>query len=182
MGENQITQYDILMKKLDSIIKENNLDPISIKSLLLSSVEFLDDEESNAQAIILTPSDLSNVKSIKLRNAKINLKFALNVIFSAKTIFSDNQMWMIFSILNVVNLLKDQSTITLGESEAIVLYVIYKLRRANEDKISRYIHDCDELRKDTINIEQSLDLLEKIGTIEMIGGEYTIKEIVIIRY
>ena len=91
-------------------------------------------------------------------------------------------MWMIFSILNVVNLLKDQSTITLGESEAIVLYVIYKLRRANEDKISRYIHDCDELRKDTINIEQSLDLLEKIGAIEMIGGEYTIKEIVIIRY
>lgn len=44
MGENQITQYDILMKKLDSIIKENNLDPISIKSLLLSSVEFMDDE------------------------------------------------------------------------------------------------------------------------------------------
>ncbi len=185
MGEKQLTEYDLLLRELEPLIEEKSLDRITVRSLLLSSVEIDEPEMGTAQVAVVSPKGLSKGKSLKLKNVKIGLKLALNSIFAVKTALSEEGCWLILCILKIICSLVSIMTVEFEKEESAALFAVYRLRSASSSRIIQYIDELKETKElsdiDTGKIESALEKLEEIGTIELVDGEYRLMETVIVQ-
>lgn len=180
-------EYSLILNNLEQFIKEKKLDKITVKSLMLSSIDFIYPEEEPANIAIISQDDLSKSYSIKCENIKIGLKFALDIIFSVKAVFSSEECWLILSVLKVISSFINGMKEELNCDEAIVLFSLYRLQSADEGRIKDYINSLKDSGKladiniENINIKTALDKLEKIKSIELDGGDYHIIETIYIK-
>ncbi len=179
------TDYELLLDELKPFIREKGLDIVSVKSLLLSTVEFDYVEDGAANTVFISSGTLSGGKSIKARNVKISVRLALNIIFAVKTAFSENGCWLILCILDIINNLINDAVEELTQDEAVVLFAIYRLRNADPEMIDRYVAELKENGylddKLDVDIRNSLKKLEKIRTIKLENGLYMLDEAVVIK-
>lgn len=177
-----LSEFLELEQKLEPFIKEHNLDIVTVKSLVRGSVEILEPEYVPVSTIKLYTKKM-DASSIKFNNIKINLKFALNSIFSFKSFCGADGIWLILSILKAVEYILSSATITFEKNDAIVLYCIYRLRNATESEIldyqSQIIYDDKVLSIQ--EIMESLKNLKNAKTIDIENNKYYVCESIIVR-
>jgi hypothetical protein len=181
-----ISGYDDLQNLLSDVVVEYELDPVTVNSLLLSSFVFLEPELQSATVAIIDPSNFEKSKSIRASNIQVDLKFALDAIFATISVFTAKSSLLILYVLKAIVLLIDKASIQLGKNDAIVLFAIYRLQKADKNAILRYINklrtendDIDIVNESTI--EKSLKTLEDIKTIELIDGLYSLNDVIVIK-
>ena len=179
------SEYDLLFDGLRPLIREKNLDEISVKSLLYSSISFDYPEAEPANIAIISKKDFSGGKSIKARNIKISLKISLDTVLAVKTAFSEKGCWFILCILQVILSFFENIKKEIGYDDSVVLFAVYRLRNAGIKDINAYIKflkDSGELSdKDDIDVKASLDRLEELKTLELINGKYSLAETIIVK-
>lgn len=131
-------EYEDLEKKLSFFSKEHDLDQITISSLIRGSIEILEPEIPTASVSVIDANNLSG-QSVKIKNIKVNLKFALNSIFSFKTVYDAKGIWLILAVLKAVMFLVENMKIEFDKKDALVLFCLYRLKSATLDEIVRYM-------------------------------------------
>lgn len=148
-------------------------------------MELLEPEPPTASVAILDSKDMSSAVSVKPSNIRINLKFAFNSIFSFKSLLDAKGIWLVLTLLKTIVFLISDMEAKLNENEAVVLFCLYRLRNATCEEIIDYI---ETVKTEEINIEintndvkTALSKLEKIGTVKLEAGKYSMCEAILIR-
>lgn len=179
-----VPEYEEISKSLQSFSDEHSLDMVTLNSLIRGSVEIIEPEKTTASDITINPDNWTSGKSIKITNIKINLKFALNSVFSFKSICDSEGIWLILAFLKAILFLREASTIELDVNESIVLFCIYRLQTADSEEIVTYAKglnlDIQTVDIHSGNIENILKKLENIGTIKLEAGKYILRETIMI--
>lgn len=178
-------EYEEIEKSLIPFTQEHDLDSITVSSLIRGSIEVLEPEISTASVAVIDANNLASGISAKLKNIKVNLKFALNSIFSFKSVCDAEGMWLILAILKTIVLLLEEMVVELGAKEAVVLFCIYRLRSATAGEIIEY---AEKLRENgekvdiqNESVSDALKNLERIGTIKLENGKYILCETILVR-
>lgn len=178
-------EYEEIEKNLIPFTEEHDLDSITVSSLMRGSIEVLEPEIPTASVAVIDANNLTSGISVKLKNIKVNLKFALNSIFSFKSVCDVEGRWLILAILKTIVFLLKEMKVEFGEKEAIVLFCIYRLQSATSEEIIEYAQKLRENEKEVdIQIEDvndALKNLERIGTIKLEYGKYILCETILIR-
>lgn len=95
-------EYEEIEKSLIPFTEEHDLDPVTVSSLIRGSIEVLEPEIPTASVAVIDADNLTSGISVKLKNIKVNLKFALNSIFSFKSVCDAEGMWLILAILKTI--------------------------------------------------------------------------------
>lgn len=177
-------EYEEIEQSLIPFLKEHDIDLITVSSLIRGSIEVLEPEIPTASVAAINGNDLTSGISLKLKNIKVNLKFALNSIFSFKSVCSSEGIWLILAILKAIVSLLGEIKVDLDAKEAIVLFCIYRLQSATPGEIIEYAEKLRENGKETdIQIEdvnEALEKLERIRTIKLENGKYLLCEKVLV--
>lgn len=180
-----VPEYEEIKKNLIPFIKEHDLDSITVNSLIRGSIEVLEPEIPTASVAVIDANNLTSGISVKLKNIKVNLKFALNSIFSFKSVCDAEGKWLILVILKTIVFLFEEMKVELSEKEAIVLFCIYRLQSATLGEIIEYAEKIRENGKEADmqieGVNDALRNLERIGTIKMENGKYFLCETILIR-
>lgn len=178
-------EYKEIEKELDSFVQEHELDLITVKSLIRGSVEILEPEMPTASIAVIDNKELSSGISVKPKNIRVNLKFALNSIFSFKSVYDADEKWLIFTVLKTIVFLLEEMRVNLDDNDAIVLFCIYRLQSATIEEIVAYAKKLKENEDDSDiqieNISRALIKLEKIGSVKLEDGKYFLCETILIR-
>ena len=180
-------EYLALERDLEPFIMEHGLDSLAIKSLMRGSMEIIEPEPPTASLAIIDANDLEKGLSIKLRNIKFNIQFALNSIFYMKEICDEKGIWSVLALIKAICSFIKEICISFEQADAIVLFCVYRLRLATVQQIRKYHNECNfqrevaDIELDDDRIQGSLDNLEKIGVIGVDEGKYSVKESIIVR-
>lgn len=171
--------YEEIEKELSPFVQEHDLDLVTVNSLIRGSIEILEPEMPTDSWGGLK-NNLSSGIDIKCKNIKINLKFALDSIFSLKYIFDANKKWLILTILKAIVFLLGSMKIELDNDDTVVLFCIYRLRSATTEEITNYAKKLQE-NKTISNIQindisKTLKNLEDINSIKLEDGKYSLCE------
>lgn len=179
-----INCYEELEGALSSFIDEHELDDVTVNSLFRSSIEFLEPELQTATVVVLDAGKLDETKSIKASNVKIGIKFALGAIFAVKPMLTENGVWLVLLVLKAIVTLVGDHIVDLSREEAIILFAIYRLQSADEERILEYITSSLSVSHGIISkdrLDEGLKKLEKIRTIKLVDGKFVVNETVIIK-
>lgn len=132
-------EYEKIEKNLTPFVKEHDVDTITFNSLIRGSIEILEPEIPTASVAVIDADNLTSGISVKLKNIKINLKFALNSIFSFKSVCDAEGVWLVLAILKTIVFLLEETKVKLDANEAMVLFSIYRLQSATPKEIFEYI-------------------------------------------
>lgn len=180
-------EYLFIEQNLGPFIAEHDLDSVTIKSLIRGSVEVLEPEPPNALLTVIDANNLQKGSSIKLRNIKFNVQFALQSIFSMKDVCDEKGMWSVLAFIKAIYAFVKAMHISFGQIDAIVLFCVYRLRSATVPQIIEYHNESNFDKKiaDIVlsekNVQSALADLEKLGIVGIDGGEYFVKESIIVR-
>lgn len=172
--------YNSIMEIMQPIIQEHNLDEITMESIVRSCVEV--EEKEIQRAKYIRPGLKGEIYSTKLPNIKINLEFIFSTLNASKAVVKEKSMWMGVAVIYLVYYLFKQSTVKIENSEimSLVLFALYRLRRANVKETEEYVKQIapDNMKKKvTIEvIEKSLCKLEELKCISLIEGKYILIE------
>lgn len=174
-------RYDEFVNYLLSNVNHDNIDKITIKSLICSCVEF---DEMGISKNACTFLDIANSgKSLHLGipSAKINLKLLLDIILLNPKEKLETKIELIIFIIKAINLLSGQIVNILDKNTTIVLKTIYMLSYDNHgvslEKIESYCKD-DKIT----DIGSILKSLEDLKCIELIDDEYKLIDIIIFNF
>lgn len=168
--------YDLLLKKLEPTIKDKNLDPVAVSSMIRSCVEIDDENLTCASRYFYMRG---RYYSVKPSNIKINLKFAIQIIMKFKGICTDNELWLIASIIDIAQYLFSNATKEIDQMSAMILLALYRLLKADKQQINNYIerlNSPDNPKPNLCQLQDLLDQLEDIGCIKCIDGYYVLNE------
>ena len=177
-------EYEDIEKFLEPFAEEHELDMVTLGSLIRGSIEILEPTLPKATVTVIETENFSKATSWKINNIKFNLKSAFNSIFLFKTIPAKNDIWLIMAIFRIILSVFDTLRVELNQQEAIVLFCVYRLRNATCEEINLYVEKLKvegkkvELSKE--EIKESLEKLEKIGTILLQNGKYSLVETVLL--
>ncbi len=178
-------EYEEIEKNLMPFLKEHDLDAITLSSLIRGSIEVLEPEIPTASVAVIDADNLASGISVKLKNIKINMKFALNSIFSFKSVCDAEGVWLVLVMLKTIVFLLEETKVKLNANEAIVLFCIYRLQSATLKEIVEYTKTLKKNEKNAdIQIKDANDAiknLEKIGTVKLEDGKYSLCETILIR-
>lgn len=185
MTEYIAQEYEEIEKSLIPFTKEHDLDSITVNSLIRGSIEVVEPGFPRASIAVIDTKNPASSISLKLKNIKVNLKFALNSIFSFKSVCDAEGKWLILAILKTIVFLLEKMQVKLGENEAVVLFCIYRLQSATSGEIVEYVKKLKENGREADieikDVNNALQNLEKIGTIKLENGKYFLCEIILIK-
>lgn len=173
-------EYAEIIDMLDPVIQKYKLDKISIESLVRSSISI---EERPIQPVTLVwKSKDGNCYSIKPSNIKVNLRFALSTAFRIKTVITQEDLWLALAIVHLAVDLFTSATIKVDELSGLALLSVYRLQRADENRIFEYAKEiCPKEKLDIVkenDFKMALTRLEEWGCVKMDQGNYILNEIV----
>ncbi len=178
-------EYKEIEQALESFLQEQNLDIVTVRSLLRGSMEVFETELPKAMLVYINGSDLSKGASCKVKNIKVNFKFAIESIVNVKQICSEKELGLILTLLKALVFLIDRATIRLGNSEALVVFCLYRLQQATPEEIAEYAKKLKESNKKAdmtfAEVETALGKLEEINTVELQNGKYVLCETIIVK-
>lgn len=180
-------EYLELEQSLEPFIIEHGLDNVAIKSLMRGSIEIFEPEPPAALLAVIDANELQKGSSIKLRNVRFNVHFALNSIFFMKETCDGNGIWSILAFIKAMGYFIKEMQISFGQVDAIVLFSIYRLQLATVQQIMEYHNEHNfqkqiaDIELDEGKIQSSLNNLEEIGVIDIEQGKYFVKESIIVR-
>ncbi|MCR4637431.1 MAG: hypothetical protein K5754_14505 [Butyrivibrio sp.] len=179
------SEYDLLINDQRDFIKEHRIDEISVQSLFKATIDFVENEPEAASVVYISPDDFSKAKSTKISNVRINLKFAIDMIFAVNLVLTSDGMWLLLSLLKAIVFLYDSMTTKLEKDEAIVLFAIYRLQKADSSRIKEYLDSLATSNKSgdfkVANVDESLQKLKKINTIDTVDGMWYITELIVVK-
>ena len=171
--------YENLEENLIEFIKSENIDIITFRSLLRSSVEISEQDVSPATIGIIS-ADASKGKRVHIRNYQFNLKHALDMIYATKTAVKSDGIMLVLAMIKVFLLLTDEFVLEFDSSDAVVLLCIHRLRGGSATRIYEYAKQLDnQIAAAEFSFEELegiLDKLEKIKMIQLIDGEYQLRD------
>jgi len=177
-------QYENIMYELKQFIQDNNLDSVTVSGLIQGSVVFEDPEEKPATIASIDTSDFGESYSVKASNCKVSLQYALTIISMINNIVTSQKVYLVLAILNAIVTLKKEATIQIKEDDAVVLFAIYRLNKADDVRIKEYLKelsdDLKDINVDKIDVDKSLRNLKKIKSIRLTEGKYELIETVVI--
>lgn len=179
-----INGYEELEETLSDFISECNLDAVTVNSLFRSTIEFLEPELESATVVVLDTNKLDDTKSFKASNVKVGIKFALEVIFVVQSILTEVELKQVLLVLKAIVELIGNCSIDISREEVIILFAIYRLRSAEKKQIQEYINSTLAENYKIVSsdrLDEGLKKLEKIKTIKLVDGKFTINETVIIK-
>lgn len=180
-----VPEYEEIERNLVPFSKEHNLDSVTLSSMIRGSIEVLESEIPTASVAIIDADNFNSSISVKVKNLKVNIKFALNSIFSFKSVCDAEGKWLTLAILKTIVFLLEDMKVKLSPKEAIVLFCIYRLQSATPEEIRAYANRVKENNKDADikfdDVNEALGILEKIGTIKLENGKYYLCETILIR-
>lgn len=149
------------------------IDDVTIISLLRSSLEIENPELPKSSVIIRDVRNKGELHSIKLKNIKFNLSFALDTILGLYTILGpEEKEGLVLAMLKFIRDLFKEMDEKIEKKDVLVLREIYSLdfdgNGVAKDKI--------ELELKVANIEDSLERLEKLNCIVCVEQKYTVIE------
>ena len=180
-----VPEYEEIEQKLQPFLDSHDLDPITVRSLIRGSIEFLEEEMPKASISMIDENNLATGVSVKPRNIKVNFKFAINSIFAFKTTCDSKGIWLILTILKATLFLLNEMTINFDVNDAIVIFCLYRLQKATPNRIAEYANNLTENEHltdiQTTDIQNTLENLEKIGTVKLDNGNYVLSETILLR-
>lgn len=170
-------QYEELNRYLLERINHNELDEVTIKSLVNSCVEF--DSSGLSKNTMLFPNLVRPKQSVSVKFSNINfsLRLAFDIILLNPPKEMDNGMDIIRFVVRLIKLAVGEMVEILDEDMTMVLKAIYMLSYDNHgadiEKIKKF---CKDNGMENQGIESILNKLENIKCIQMENEEYKIAE------
>ena len=178
-------EYREIEDFLMPFVEEHELDSITVNSMIRGSIEILEPDIPVASVVMMKENDLTSAVSVKPKNIKISLGFALDSIFSFKSVCDSEGIFLILTLLKTILFLMGKMWITLKSDQAIVVFIIYRLKSATPQDIIRYTKKLkNEVKEVDIaieNIDEVLDSLEEMSVIKMEDGKYILCETIFIK-
>ena len=173
MDNNEFYVNEVIGAYLDTKEEMKKLDEVTVKSLFRTCVESINPELPRSSVIIKGIKDPNTEYSVKLKNIKLNLNFALD---------------MIFLVLDVLRTFFSNVSEKLEEKDAYLIYLIHKIdyrkTGVSKESLIEYIkQDSNAQEKKYFekeeDLEESLKRLEDIQSIMLEHGCYHVTETIL---
>ena len=176
-------EYIEMENKLAPFAQEHELDAVTLRSLIGSSVRIIEPDMEPANIVVFN-KNRSGAKRVSLKTIRIDIKYAINLIYQVKTLITSKKIWFILALLKLILQLAEDVCSNLDYQEAVVLFCCYRLGEADQGRIERYVNQLkaeNEIEDIEINVAEALENLENYKIIEMISGLYRLCEYILIR-
>lgn len=188
MDNNEFYVNEVIGAYLDEKEEMKELDEVTVKSLFRTCIESINPELPRSSVIIKGTKNADISYSVKLKNIKLNLNFALDMILGVGSVLEGSKLMLIFLVLDVLRTFFSNMTETLEKEDAYLIYLIhkidYKKDGVSKDCLKEYIK-CDSIAQEKKYFEQkealekSLKRLEDIQSIILENGCYHIVETIL---
>lgn len=188
MDNNELYVNEVIGVYLDTKEEMKELDEVTVKSLFRTCIESINPELPHSSVIIKGIKNSKTAYSVKLKNIKLNLSFALDMILGVDGVLEGSKLMLIFLVLDVLRTFFSNVTEKLEEKDAYLIYLIHKIdyrkTGVSKEALVGYI------KQDSINqekkyfekeedLEESLRRLEDIHSIMQEDGCYHVTETVL---
>lgn len=102
MDNNEIYVNEVIGAYLDTKEEMKDLDEVTVKSLFRTCIESLNPELPRSSVIIKSIKNSETAYSVKLKNIKLNLRFALDMILGVGGVLEGSKLMLIFLVLDVL--------------------------------------------------------------------------------
>ena len=118
MDNNEIYVNEVIGAYLDTKEEMKDLDEVTVKSLFRTCIESLNPELPRSSVIIKSIKNSETAYSVKLKNIKLNLRFALDMILGVGGVLEGSKLMLIFLVLDVLCTFFSNATEKLEEKDA----------------------------------------------------------------
>lgn len=172
-------EYQRIIEELRSIIIAHKLDEVTIAGLVRGSIE-IEQQPIHPTSRIWT-TKAGKTYTIKPSNIKVSLGFALKNAFRLKTVFKQEDVWLVFAIIHMLVDLFTDAVVLVDETSALVLLSVYRMQNGDFQKILEYAKRIKPADSQIIIDEQTCsDALENLQDLKCIilqeNGEYILRE------
>lgn len=188
MDNNELYVNDVIGDYLKNKEEMRELDEVTVKSLFRTCIEAVNPELPRSSVVIKGIKDQEASYSVKLKNIKLNLGFALDMILGVGGVLEGSKLMLIFLVLDVLRTFFSDATEKLEKRDAYLLYLIYRKdyrkKGVSEEELKEYIKtNTDNKEKEYFekeeDIDESLKHLEAIQSITLINGRYRVTETIL---
>lgn len=172
----------------ENLAKENGLDVVTVSSYLNSVVEYEGTEQERATIFRSIKESSSQLSSYKLSNIKIDVGFALKMLFRTIETCSVKNRKLIAILLKLICDLKNESQIIIGKNESWAVYGLYMKggngRGLEIENLMKYMNENkpEDINEniDIVDLEKALKKLERMKSVELKEGKYFLIETLIL--
>uniref|UniRef100_UPI004027001E hypothetical protein n=1 Tax=Lachnospira eligens TaxID=39485 RepID=UPI004027001E len=187
MDNNEIYVNEVISSYLDTKEEMKALDEVTVKSLFRTCIESVNPELPHSSVIIKGIKNPENAYSVKLKNIKLNLNFALDMILGVGEVLEGSKLMLIFLVLDVLRKFFSNATEKIEEKDAYLVYLIHKIDYSktgvSKETLEEYIKKDSLVQKkkyfEKEDMEESLKRLENIQSIVLEDGCYHITETIL---
>lgn len=178
MNEYLPEEYSRAIEMINPIVEKYGLDSILVNSIVRGAIE--KESQPIQPASTVWKSKKGNTYSLKPANIKVNLSFALSNAFRMKTIFKQEDIWLVLAILHLAIDLFTSAVEKVDEASSLVLLSTFRLQEASKEDILNYTLKIQpEESKLTITdelVQNALDNLEDLRCVDLKDGKYHVVE------
>ena len=188
MDNNELYVNEVIGAYLDTKEEMKDLDEVTVKSLFRTCIESINPELPRSSVIIKSIKNSETAYSVKLKNIKLNLSFALDMILGVGGVLEGSKLMLIFLVLDVLRTFFSNVTEKLEEKDAYLIYLInkidYRKTGVSKEALAEYIKKDSSVQEKKYfekeeDLEESLKRLEDIQSIMLEGGCYHVTETIL---
>lgn len=188
MDNNELYVNEVIGAYLDTKEEMKELDEVTVKSLFRTCIESINPELPRSSVIIKSMKNPETAYSVKLKNIKLNLNFALDMILGVGDVLDGRKLRLIFLVLDVLRTFFSNITEKLEEKDAYLIYLIHKMDYkkvgVSKEALAEYIKKDSRVQEKKYfekeeDLEASLKRLEDIQSIMLEGGCYHVTETIL---
>lgn len=187
MDNNERYVNEVIAAYLDTKEEMKELDEVTVKSLFRTCIESINPELPRSSVIIKGIKNPETAYSVKLKNIKLNLNFALDMILGVGGVLEGSKLMLIFLVLDVVRTFFSNVTEKLEEKDAYLIYLIHKIdyrqTGVSREDLAEYVKKDSVIQEkkyfEKEDMEESLKRLEDIQSIVLEDGCYHITETIL---
>lgn len=188
MDNNELYVNEEIEKYLDTKDEMKELDTVTVKSLFRTCIESINPELPRSSVIIKGIKNPGTSYSVKLKNIKLNLSFALDMILGIGGVIEGSKLMLIFLVLDVVRTFFSNAVVQVEKKDAYLISLIhkmgYKRGGVSKEDLVEYIKEdsiSQEMKyfEKEEDLEESLRHLEDIYCITLESGLYHVTETIL---
>lgn len=188
MDNNELYVNEVIGAYLDTKEEMKDLDKVTVKSLFRTCIESINPELPRSSVIIKSIKNSETAYSVKLKNIKLNLSFALDMILGVDDVLEGSKLMLIFLVLDVLRTFFSNVTEELEGKDAYLIYLIHKMdyrkTGVSKETLAEYIKKDSSAQEKKYfekeeDLEASLKHLEDIQSIMLEGGCYYVTETIL---
>lgn len=178
MNEYLPEEYSRVIKMINPIVEKYGLDSILVNSIIRGAIE--KEPQPIQPASTVWKSKKGNTYSLKPTNIKVNLSFALSNAFRLKTIFKQEDIWLVLAILHLAIDLFTSAVEKVDEASSLILLATFRLQEASKEDILNYAIKIQPKENKLVItdelVQTALDNLEDLRCVKLKDGKYHVVE------